>query len=181
MTIFTLPGVPLTREPTCTQAIDWGASGSTLTPADTSRPSHSPGHFPDFPWSGSPWLPHGSPLHGDRFIQSHRAVALPFLSPDLPCSFLIATLRLPVPAHLIPVFHSPVSVVRPLPHPFPSPITSSHSSFRSYTPRGRQQPFGAGHWILIHPGTVWCSLHWALLSRPPYLCSCCILLPSPRL
>ena len=42
-----------------------GTSGSTLTPADTSRPSRSSGHFPDFPWSGSPWLAHGSPLHGD--------------------------------------------------------------------------------------------------------------------
>ena len=65
-TLSTFPLVPLTRGPTCTQAIDPGISRSTLTPADTSRPSRSSGHFPDFPWSGSPCLAHGSPLHGDR-------------------------------------------------------------------------------------------------------------------
>ena len=66
-TLSTFLQVPLTREPTCTQAIDPGTSGSTLTPTDTSRPSRSSGHFPDFPWSGSPWLANGSALHGDWF------------------------------------------------------------------------------------------------------------------
>ena len=50
------PQVPLTCERTCIQAIDKGASGSMLTPVDTSRPSRSSGHFPDFPSPGSPWL-----------------------------------------------------------------------------------------------------------------------------
>ena len=70
-TLSTFPLVPLTREPTCTQAIDPGIPRSTLTPADTSRPSWSSEHFPDFPWSGSPWLAHGSPLHGNRFPNPH--------------------------------------------------------------------------------------------------------------
>ena len=61
------PQVPLTREPTCTQAIHLGTSGSTLTPADTSRPSRSSGYFLDFPWPSSPWLAHGSPLQGNWF------------------------------------------------------------------------------------------------------------------
>ena len=52
---------------TCTQAIEPGASGSTLSSADTSRLPLCPGNFPDFPWSGSPWLARGSPLHGDWF------------------------------------------------------------------------------------------------------------------
>ena len=34
-TLSRFPPVPLTREPTCTQAIDLGASGSALTPEDT--------------------------------------------------------------------------------------------------------------------------------------------------
>ena len=66
-TLSTFPLVPLTCELTCTQAIDPGISRSTLTPVDTSRPSRNSGHFPDFPWRGSPWLAHGSPLHGDWF------------------------------------------------------------------------------------------------------------------
>ena len=49
MTISTFARVPLTHEPTCTEAIAPGVSGSTLTPAHTSRPPRSSGHFPDFP------------------------------------------------------------------------------------------------------------------------------------
>ena len=86
-TLSTFPLVPLMREPTCTQAIDPGISRSTLTPADTSRPSRSPGHFPDFPWPGSPWLAHGSPLHSDWFpnpmgllLGAFGLSALPFAS-----------------------------------------------------------------------------------------------------
>ena len=81
MTLSTFPQVPLRREPTCTQAIDPGGSGSPLTPADTSRPSRSSGHFPDFPWSGSPWLAHGLSLHGDWFPN--------------PTGLLLSILRLP--------------------------------------------------------------------------------------
>ena len=142
-TLSTLPLVPLTRELTCTQAIDPGISMSTLTPADTSRPSRSSGHFPDFPWSGSPWLAHGSPLHGDWFPN--------------PKGLLLGAFGLP--AH--PMSHSP------LPHPGtglfpaslglptlsgrcaalatrPSPPRPLVPSSRVYTPPGRQQPCGAG-------------------------------------
>ena len=142
-TLSTFPLVPLRREPTCTQAIDPGISRSTLTPADTSRPSRSSGHFPDFLWSGSPWLAHGSPLHGDWF-------------PNL-MGLLLRAFGLP--AH--PMSNSP------LPHPSTGPLPASHGlptpsgrcaalatrpspprplvpSSRVYTPPGRLQPAGAG-------------------------------------
>ena len=142
-TLSTFSLVPLTREPTCTQAIDPGISGSTLTPADTSRPSRSSGHFPDFPWSGSPWLAHGSPLHGNWLPN--------------PIGLLLGVLGLP--AH--PMLHSP------LPHPGTGPFAAFHGlptpsgrcaalatrpsppcplipSSRVYTPPGRLQPCGGG-------------------------------------
>ena len=142
-TLSTFPLIPLTREPTCTQAIDPGISRSTLTPADTPRPSRSSGHFPVFPWSGSPWLAHGSPLHGNCVPN--------------PEGLLLGALGLP--AH--PMSHSP------LPHPGTGPFPASHGlptpsgrcaalptspspprplvpSSRVYTPPGRQQPYGAG-------------------------------------
>ena len=142
-TLSMFPLVPLTCEPTCTQASDPGISRSTLTSADTSRPSRSSVHFPDFLWSGSPWLAHGSPLHGDWFPN--------------PTRLLLGAFGLP--AH--PMSHSP------LPHPgtgpFPAsrrlPTWSSHfaalatrpspsrplfPSSRLYNPPGRQQPCGAG-------------------------------------
>ena len=51
------------------------------SPLRTPWLSRSSGHYPDFPWSGSPWLAHGSPLHGDSF-------------PD-PTGLLLSILRLP--------------------------------------------------------------------------------------
>ena len=142
-TLPTFRLVPLTREPTCTQAIDPGISRSTLTPADTSRPSWSSGHFPDFPWPGSPWLAHGSPLHGDRFPS--------------PMGLLLGAFGLPA----LPMSHSP------LPHPGTGPFPASHGlptpsgrcvalatrpspprplvpSSRVYTRPGRLLPCGAG-------------------------------------
>ena len=142
-TLSTLPLVPLTREPTCTQAIDPGFSRSTLTPADTSRPSRSSGHFPDFPWPGSPWLAHGTPLHGDWFPN--------------PMGLLLGAFGLPA----LPMSHSP------LPHPGTGPFPASHGlptpsgrcaalatrpspprplvpASRVSTPPGRLLPCGAG-------------------------------------
>ena len=142
-TLSTFPLVPLTREPTCTQAIDPGISRSTLTPADTSRPSRSSGHFPDFPWPNSPWLAHGSPLHGNWFPN--------------PMGLLLGAFGLPA----LPMSHSP------LPHPGTGPFPASHGlptpsgrcvalatrpspprplvpSCRVHTPPGRLLPCGAG-------------------------------------
>ena len=133
-TLSTFPLVPLTPEPTCTQAIDPGTSASTLTPADTSRPSRSSGDLPDFLWPGSPWLAHGSPLHGDW-------------SPN-PTGLLLGAFGLP--SH--PMSHS--SMPHPVTGPFsascglPTPsgccAAPSHPPSRVYTPPGRQQPCGAG-------------------------------------
>ena len=142
-TLSTFPLFPLTREPTCTQAIDPGISRSTLTPADTSRPSRSSGHFSDFPWPGSPLLAHGSPLHGDWFPN--------------PMGLLLGAFGLPA----LPMSHSP------LPHPGTGPYPASHGlptpsgrcaalatrpspprplvpASRVYTPAGRLLPCGAG-------------------------------------
>ena len=161
-TLSTFPLVPLTREPTCdlNQAIDPGISRSTLTPADTSRPSRSSGHFPDFPWPGSPWLAHGSPLHGDRFPN--------------PMGLLLCAFGLPA----LPMSHSP------LPHPGTGPFPASHGlptppgrltncaalakrpspprplvpSSRVYTPPGRLlYPVALAHWGLFLPGTASCA------------------------
>ena len=142
-TLSTFPLVLLTREPTCTQAIDPGNSRSALTPADTSRPSRSSGHFPDFPRPGSPWLAHGSQLHGDWFPNPRGLLPGAFGLPALPMS------------------HSP------LPHPGTGPFPASHGlptpsgrcaalatrlpllrplvpASRVYTPPGRLLPCGAG-------------------------------------
>ena len=132
-TLSTFPQVPLTCEPTCTQAIDPGTSGSTLTPADTSLPSRSSGHFPDFPWPGSPWLAHGSPLHGDWFPNPTglllSILRLPSFPGSQPCDvpFPCATSRhpsRPIPrAPRLPILlgllcgpsHTPFSVPSPFP------------------------------------------------------------------
>ena len=173
--LSTFPLVPLTREPTCTQAIDPGTSGSTLTPADTSRPSRSSGHFADFPWSGSPWLAHDSPLHGNWFPN--------------PMGLLLGALGLP--SH--PIFHSP------MPHPVTGPFPASRAlptlpgccaalatrpclslplfpSSRVYTPPGRQQPCGAGP-LDPHPsGDRFVRLARVAPFPPPRLS----LVPRPR-
>ena len=142
-TLPTFPLVPLTREPTCTQAIDPGISRSTLTPADTSRPFRSLGHFPDFPWSGSPWLAHGSPLHGDWFPNPMGLLLGAFGLPAHPTS----DSPLPHPGTgLFPASHG-------LPTPSgrcvalatrPSPPQPLVPSSRVYTRPGRLQPCGAG-------------------------------------
>ena len=174
-TLSTFPLVLLTREPTCTQAIDPGISRSTLTPADTSRPSRSSGHFPDFPWSGSPWLAHGSPLHGDWFPN--------------PMGLLLGAFGLP--AH--PMSHSP------LPHPGSGPFPASHGlptpsgrcvalatrpspprpivpSSRVYTPPGRLQPCGAGPLEPLPSGDRFVRLARVAPFPPPSLSP----VPRPR-
>ena len=174
-TLSTFPLVPLTREPTCTQAIDPGISRSTLTPADTSRPSWSSGHFPDFPWPGSPWLAHGSPLHCDWFPN--------------PTGLLLGAFGLP--AH--PMSHSP------WPHPGTRPFPASHGlptpsgrcaalatlpspprplvpSSRVYTPPGRLQPCGAGPLEPLQTGDRFVRLARVAPFPPPSLS----LVPRPR-
>ena len=174
-TLSTFPLVPLTREPTCTRAIDPGISRSTLTPADTSRPSGSSGHFPDFPWSGAPWLAHGPPLHGDWFPN--------------PMGLLLGAFGLP--AH--PMFHSP------LPHPGIGPFPASHGlptplgrraalatrpsqphplvpSSRVYTPPVRQQPCGAGPLDPLPSGDCFVRLRRVAPFPPPSLSP----VPRPR-
>ena len=131
-TLSTFPQVPLTRECTCTQAIDPGTSGSTLTPANTSRQSRSSGHFPDFPWPGSPWLAHGSPLYGDWSPNPTGLLVGAFGLPPHPM-FPFATYR-HRPNLSVPWFRYPLGLLCSLIPP----------SSRVYTPQGHQQPCGAG-------------------------------------
>ena len=116
-TLSTFPLVPLTHEPTCTQAIDPGISRTTLTPADTSPQSRSSGHFPDFPWPCSPSLAHGSPLHGDWFPN--------------PMGLLLGAFGFPA----LSMSHSP------LPHPGTGPFPASHGL---PTPSGRCAALATG-------------------------------------
>ena len=158
-TLSTFPLVPLTREPTCTQAIDPGISRSTLTPADTSRPSRCSGHFPDFPWSGSPWLARGSPLHGDWFPTPTGLLLGAFGLPSHPVSHSAmphpvtgpfpASLGLPTPPGCCAALAPRPSLSRPL---FPSSRVS--------TPPGHQQPCGAGPLDPLPSGD-----HFVLLAR----------------
>ena len=167
-TLSTFLLVPLTREPTCTQAIDPGISRSTLTPADTSRLSRSSGHFPDFPWSGSPWLAHWAPLHGD-WVPNPTRLSLGAFG---------------LPAH--PMSHSP------LPHPGTGPFRASHGlptpsgccgalatrpspprplvpSSGVYTPPGCQQPCGAGPLDPLPSGDRFVRLARVAPFQPPSL------------
>ena len=82
--LSTFPASRSRVNPKCTQAIDPGALSSTLTPAHLSRPSRSPWHFTDFPWSGSPWSAHGSPLDGDWIPNFTRLMLGPFCCPIYP-------------------------------------------------------------------------------------------------
>ena len=120
-----------------------GISRSTLTTADTSPSSRSSGHFPDFPWPGSPWLAHGSPLHGDRFPNPMGLLLGAFGLPALPMSHsplphpgtgpFPVSLGLPTPSGRCAALATRPSVPRPL-------VPSS----RVYTPPGRLLPCGAG-------------------------------------
>ena len=142
-TLSTFPLVPLTREPTCTQAIDPGISRSTLTPADTSRPSRSSGHFPHFPWPGSPWLAHGSPLHGDWFPNFMGLLLGAFGLPALPMSHspLPHPGTGPFPASPgLPTLSGRCVALATRPSP-PRPLVPAS---RVYAPPGRLLPCGAG-------------------------------------
>ena len=83
------PLVPLTREPTCAQAIDPGFSRSTLTPADTSRPSKSSSFF----LTSRGQVPHGWPM-------VHHSMATGFPIPWGCCLALLASLPFPCPIPL---------------------------------------------------------------------------------
>ena len=142
-TLSTFPLVPLTREPTCTQAIDPGISRSTLTPADTSRPSRSSGHFPDFPWPGSQRLAHGSPLHVDWFPNPMGLLLGAFGLPALPMSHspLPHPSTGPFPAcHGLPTPAGRCAALATRPSP-PRPLVPASCV---YTPPGRLLPCGAG-------------------------------------
>ena len=116
------------------------------------------------PWLTTPWR---------RVSQSHGAVAWRF-RPPVPShvSFPFATSR-HRPNPRVPCFPAPMGplcgpchtpVLSPCPHPIPHPVFIPHQA--------ASNPVALADRILIHPGTVSCSLHRSLLSTP--------LLPSTR-
>ena len=144
------PRVPLTREPTRTQAIDPGTSGSALT---LRTPQGRPGVQGIFPTS------RGQAPDGWRMV--HHSMATGFPIPRGCCSAFYpsccplvrnpATSLSPVP---LPVTHlGPFPASRAFPFssgccvalaPRPSLSCLLLPSSRVYTPPGRQQPCGAG-------------------------------------
>ena len=150
------------------RAIDPGISRSTLTPADTSRPSWSSGHFPDFPWSGSPWLAHGSPLHGDWFPHPMGLLLGAFVLPAHPMSHSL----LPHPGT------GPFPASHGLPSPSgccvalatrPSPPRPLVLSSRVYTPPDCLQPCGAGPLEPLPSGDCFVRLARVAPFLPPSL------------
>ena len=110
------------------------------------------------PWFTTPW----------RLVsQSHGASALRFRSPiPSPVPFPFATSR-QRPNPSVPWFPDPTGLLcgpchTPIlalcPHPIPHPVFIPH--------RAASNPLARAHRILIHPGTVSCSLHGSLLSNP---------------
>ena len=110
------------------------------------------------PWFTTPW----------RLVsQSHGAAAWRFRPPFaslVPFPFVTYRHR---PNPRFPWFfdalgplcgpcHTPV--LAPCPHPTPHPVFIPH--------RDASNPVARAHRILIHPGTVSCSLHGSLLSSP---------------
>ena len=121
-TLSTFALVLLMREPTCSQAIDPGISRSTLTPADTSRPSRSSGHFPRLPVARFPMVGPCFTTPWRLVSQSHGAVAWrsqPHCPSHVP--FPLASSRhRPVPS--VPWTPYPVGLLcRPSHTPFPAP------------------------------------------------------------
>ena len=174
-TLSTFPLVPLTREPTCTQAIDPGISRSTLTPGDTSRLSRSSGHFPEFPWPGSPWLAHGSSLHGDWFPNPMGLLLGAFGLPALPMShsLLPHPCTGPFPAsHGLPTPSGCCAALATRPSP-PRPLVPSS---RVYTPPVRLLPCGAGPLGPLPSGDLFARLARVAPFPPPSLSP----VPRPR-
>ena len=120
-----------------------GSQGQ-LSPLRTphSRPGVQ-GIFLDFPWPGSPWLAHGSPLHGDWFPNPMGLLLVAFGLPALPMS------QSPLPHPGTGPF--PASDGLPTPSgrfaalaTRPSPPCALVPASRVYTPPGRLLPCGAG-------------------------------------
>ena len=172
-TLCTFPLVPLTREPTCTQAIDPGdlkvnpqACGHLTAVPEFRAFSRLPGvRFPMVgPWFTTPW----------RLVsQSHGAVAWRFRSP-CPSHVPFASSRhRPVPS--VPWTPYPLGpVCGPSHTPFPAPplVPSSHV----YNPPGRQQPCGAGPLDPLPPGDRFVRLAQVAPFPPPSLSP----VPRPR-
>ena len=110
------------------------------------------------PWLTTPWR---------LVFQSHGAVAWRYRPPipsHVPFPFATSCHR---PNPCVPWFSDPkgrlcgpchTPVLAPCPLPIPHPVFIPH--------RAASNPVARAHRILIHPGTVSCSLHGSPLSNP---------------
>ena len=172
---FHVPLVPLTPEPTCTQAIDPGTSGSTLTLGDAHGRPGAQGMFPTSRAQSS---------HG--WLMVHHSMASGFSIPQGCCSVFSAS-RLSLVRNL---WTSLSPVPRPVNHHglFSAPRAFQFSlgccaalatrpclsrpllpSPRVYTPRGRQQPCSAGPLDPHQSGDRFVRLAWVAAFPPPSL------------
>ena len=139
------------REPTPTSALDPGASGSAFTPAGTSRPFRGSGHFPAFSWRGSPWLAHGSPLHGYWF-PNPTGLLLGAFCPISPVALRSRTRDVPFPfatsCHW-PSSHTPPFIA--CLYPTGPPATPWRGPTGSSSIRG---PFRASCTVRSYPGPL---------------------------
>ena len=124
--------------------------------------------------------PHGWPM-------VHHYMATGFPIPRGCCLALLVSHPIPCPVrlcHILSLAQSqrPVvslsqgAVVRPVPHPYlsPGPHPIPHPLFIPH--QAVSNPVARAHRILIHPGTVSCSLHGWLLFNPLLPCTQRILL-----
>ena len=132
----------------CTQAIDPGASRSALTSEDTSRTSRSPANFFNFPFTGSAWLAHGSPLHGDQF-------------PNLMALFFGVRFCSRYRAFLSDSFDALLPSATPW--MLPSPLSRVSYSLCLFTPH-----WAASNALRRNRRIAFCLLHW--LPLPQHLC-----------
>ena len=132
--------------------------GTQSQPSPLRTPHDRPGVQGIFPTSRGQ-APHGWPM-------VHHSMATGFPIPRGCCLALSASHPIPCP---FPLRHirSPYQTPRPV-------VSRSHAaavppfypSSRVSTPPGPSNPVARAHRLLIHPGTVSCSLHGSLLSTP---------------
>ena len=137
-------------------------------PSPLRTPHGRPGVQGIFPTS------HGQAPHGWPMVYHSMATGFPIprgcclaLSASRPIPCPVPLRHIPSPAQsplpfsdalgpLCGPCHTPV--LAPCPHPTPHPVFIPH--------RAASNPVARAHRILIHPGTVSCSLHGSLLSSP---------------
>ena len=117
----------------------------------------------------------GQAPHGWPMVHHSMATGFPIpqgcclvlsVSHPIPCPVPLCHIPSPAPSQRAVVFRSHGADERPVPHPYlsPEPHPIPHPVFIPH--RGASNPVARAHRILIHSGTVSCTLHGSLLSHP---------------